>query len=524
MLRSKSAFAARQKTRENSVGSTALRRVLLRTAAMATLALAGCANLDPVSEEAVAARVGADLSTMYAGQAPLTGAVDLYEAIARGIKFNLDKKLKSLERELATDGLHQAQIGFLPQLAGNAGWRARDSFRGSSSRSLITGNQSLEVSTSEDKRVHAFDLQVVWNVLDFGLTYLRSKQEADKVMIAEERRIKVVQNLVQDVRYAYWRAVAAENLIPEVTRTITELNHAIHRSEVTAKSGVGEPSDELKSQRQLVTHMRDLVEVRRKLALAKSELAALINVPPGTHLKVAAPASRKLAVPRLRANVADLVNVAMQNRPELREEDYKRRIGETELRMAYVRLLPGIEFRAGRNYDSNSFLFENQWSSAGLAITKNLMELAAAPRNITFAERNIDVADSRRIALSAAIAAQLHISLERFGLANELFGVAARLYRVDGELSDVTSRSFANKSASEVEALEARSRRLVTALQYYAAYADVQNAYGRVLNSVGAYRWPEGMESSSVKELTGQMRTLLQDWRSPVPEINLASK
>ncbi len=152
------------------------------------------------------------------------------------------------------------------------------------------------------------------------------------------------------------------------------------------------------------------------------------------------------------------------------------------------------------------------------------MELASAPRNIAFAERNVEVADARRMALSAAIAAQLHISLERFGLANELFDVASRLHRVEGELSDVTSRSYANKAASEVDALEARSRRLVTALQYYAAYADVQNAYGRVLNSVGAYRWPEGMESASVKDLTVQMRTLLQDWRSPVPEIKLASK
>ena len=46
-----------------------------------------------------------------------------------------------------------------------------------------------------------------WNLLDFGVSYYRARQQADQVLIAEERKRKVVQNILADTRNAYWRAL-----------------------------------------------------------------------------------------------------------------------------------------------------------------------------------------------------------------------------------------------------------------------------------------------------------------------------
>ncbi|WP_244442591.1 TolC family protein [Azospirillum lipoferum] len=60
------------------------------------------------------------------------------------------------------------------------------------------------------------DLGFTWNVLDFGVSYLRARQSSNLVLVADERRRRVVQGILQDVRTAYWRAVAAERLLERI--------------------------------------------------------------------------------------------------------------------------------------------------------------------------------------------------------------------------------------------------------------------------------------------------------------------
>ena len=47
------------------------------------------------------------------------------------------------------------------------------------------------------------------------MSYFNARQQADRTLIAEEQRRKVVQGLIQDVRRAYWRAASAQGLAGE---------------------------------------------------------------------------------------------------------------------------------------------------------------------------------------------------------------------------------------------------------------------------------------------------------------------
>jgi outer membrane protein TolC len=493
-------------------------------AAGVALLLAGCSiTPEPIELTAAIDRATMDQADLYADQEPITGAVGLYEAVARGLKYNLDKRLKLMERVLADRALSYGATAMLPDLAASAGYRGRDSYRGSSSRSLLTGRQSLEVSTSEDKHLRTADLQLVWNVLDFGLSYIRARQDADRVLIAEERRIKAAQNIVLDVRDAYWRAVAAERMLPRVAGLMSRIEEGVAASKRLISSGAGEPADELKLQRALLEELRSLVEVKRRLGLAKAELAALINVPPGTDLTVVVPAGDRMPAPHLEVSVAELELAALSNRPELREEDLKKRISLHEVHAAYVRLLPGLELRIGENYDSNSFLFEPTWQNAAALVTKNLMELLTADRAIGFAEQDVAVADARRLTLSMAIIAQVHISLERYALAADVLRATGRLYGLDREIASVAAKGSASSATAESEALVAEARRTVSELQYFTAYGDVQNAWGRILNSVGAFRIPEELEDQDVASLAETLRPMLDDWRPPQEIFEVAS-
>ena len=505
------------------IGSGRFRMALATGVAAACLGLSGCAVMPtPLSDAARLGRLQGDARLMFAAQEPLTGPVDLYEAVARGLKYNLDKRLKLMELGLADARLKQDATGMLPKIVASAGYNARDSYAGSSSRSLITGTQSLEVSTSEDKQVYTADLSMVWNVLDFGLTYLHSKERADEVLIAEERRLKVVQNMVQDIRDAYWRAVSAEHMLPRVDELVRRIESAISQSQSVRHSGAADPADQLRAERELLSNLKDLTEVRRKLLLAKAELAALINVRPGENFIVTVPDLSHLASPHLDVRLQDLQRTALLNRPELREEDYKKRMSLTEVDAAYVRLLPGVELKTGRDFNSNSFLHTDVWSIAAGFLTKNLMELATAERSINLAEADVKVADARRTALSMAVIAQVQIAVQRYGLAQDNLKVAGRLLGVDVELSSVAASGTAATSGSEIESLTALSRKTVSELQYLVAYSDAQNAYGRILNSVGANRLPLEIEHQSVASLILAIRKLINNWKIDLPTAHLA--
>ena len=79
-------------------------------------------------------------------------------------------------------------------------------YSGGTSISIVTGQETLSASTSEERSHLLGGADFSWNILDFGVSYYRARQQADQFLIAEERRRKVVQNLLQDVRAAYWRA------------------------------------------------------------------------------------------------------------------------------------------------------------------------------------------------------------------------------------------------------------------------------------------------------------------------------
>src|SRR5260221_1759364 len=134
-----------------------------------------------------------------------------------------------MEQAVAYDGLGVGNFDLLPKLTADAGYFTRDNTEASSSRSIATGAQSLVPSTALDKNRVAADLTLSWNILDFGVSYFAARQQADRALIAEEHRRKVVQNLLQDVRAAFWRVASAQALGGKVDAAIHDADQALRR-------------------------------------------------------------------------------------------------------------------------------------------------------------------------------------------------------------------------------------------------------------------------------------------------------
>lgn len=71
---------------------------------------------------------------------------------------------------------------------------------GGIAQSLLIGRQVLEPFTSAERNIFSADLSMSWNVLDFGLSFIRAKQVADDVLIADDERRRVANRIMQHVR------------------------------------------------------------------------------------------------------------------------------------------------------------------------------------------------------------------------------------------------------------------------------------------------------------------------------------
>ncbi|WP_072342582.1 MULTISPECIES: TolC family protein [unclassified Pseudomonas] len=475
------------------------------------LVVSGCAvTSDPIERSVSEQRARTDLQNMYKDQEPLSGPLTLHQAMARAVKYNLEGRLKIMEEALAKRQLDLASFDMLPRMALDAGYVGRNNVSASSSQSVETGTQSLEPSTSQDRDREVADLTMVWNVLDFGVSYISAKQAGDQRLIVQERRRKVINTIVQDVRSAYWRAMAAERLLKQIDSLMARVETARGNSQSMSEQRIGDPVQALGYQRSLIQATRQLEEQRRALSLAKTELATLINLPLGTELTLAT--QDEYAIPELKVDLARLEQEALASRPELREQDYQTRITAAETRKAMLRLLPGLEFSAGGHYDSNSFLVEQGWADYGVKVTWNLFNVISAPAAIDVAKAGEEVASARRQAMSIAVLAQLYVANANYREALRQFKTSQQLSDIDGQIVGQLRNRHQAAGIGELDLIQGELNTLQADLRRDLAYADLRNAYGQIFASAGLDPLPNEVQSTAVQSIATALANREAAW------------
>ncbi len=475
----------------------------------AAVILAGC-SVTPkaLTPDEVRDRVKQDSVEMYRAQEPITGPVSMEEAVARALKYNLDYRLKRMESALALGLTDYASKDMLPQLVASAGYQSRNNFSGGTSIGLLDGVESTNPTSSDERSRTLRGIEFSWNALDFGVSYYRARQQGDQFLIAEERRRKVVQNLLQDVRAAYWRALGAQRLTAQADEVLQKASLALTRSREAESQKIISPGVALAYQRALLDATTLLNQRRQDLEFAKRELAALMNVPPGVDFQVAE--AQEVPLPMAPRELGKLEDMALLQRPELREEDFRKRISADEARKQILSVLPGITLSYGQQYDSNRFLFNNSWSEGGLSLAWNLMRLVSIPAMKDMQAYQAKTDEARRMALSMAILTQTRVGVERYRMALEDFKLADQAAQVDQRLAAFTKASVSAKLDSELEAIRTQARAVLGAYQRANAYANAHIAFGRLYNSLGFDPIADDFEGNDLQQLTQRVAQHLQ--------------
>lgn len=481
----------------------------------AILFLGGCAIIpEPLSDLEVSSFASEVESEVTAGQDVIDGPVSLFDAMSRAIRYNLDHRVQVREAALREQQLGFAHYSMLPAAVINAGFADRNNEAGGGSRRLPIGTGPIGAdtpSTSTERDVFTSDLQLSWNILDFGLSYVRARQASDRILIARENRRKVIHRIVEDVRTVYWRAVTARRLVASLQRLGSRVERAIDDTQSLSSDASASPLTALTFERELVEIKREIQRLSGDLAVANLQLAALMNVRPGTTFHVVIP--RKMTPPPfLRLDADDMVSQALERRPELLEVAYEQRINDQDARAALLEMLPSLGASVGPNWSSNALLFNQNYVSWGAQASWNLLKVFSYPARRAEVEARDDLLRTRSLAVTMAIMTQVHVSRAQLIHARRRFKSARHFMHVQRRILRQIRRSLDAGKVSEQTAIREEMNTLVARVKLDLAYVDVQNAYGAAHAAMGINPFAHiDVDRGSVDDLSA---SLGEGWRA----------
>lgn len=472
-------------------------------AAAAVLLLSGCSVTAPnqLSSDDMLRLANLDQMQMFGRQEPVTAAITMDEAVARALKYNLEHRLSMMERAISENMRDVKSMELLPKVTASAGYRDRSNELASSSESLATGQQSLVPSKSSERDGRTADLEMSWNILDFGLSYYEAKAAGNKALAAEERRRRVVADIARQTRAAWLAAASAEELRDEVAGALRDANAALAQSREAGNRRLVKPLDALRYQRDLLNLVKQLETLETELVKAKSKLAQLMNLQPGTPFRLAK-RTGGYAIPAVPYRLSDLEVLAMTRRPELREESYLARNAVLETKMSLLKLFPNVKLFAGINYDDNKYLVNSRWADVGTQVSWNLMSLFSVPGILKGNELKKEIAPLRRQAIRMTVLSQLHVAWNQRFLAEKAFKRANEIATVQTKIDTQVVNAVRSHAETRLEAVRTRVETLLAKRARDLSYAELLNAQDAIYQASGFDTVPDSVKDDSLGGIT----------------------
>ena len=439
--------------------------------------------------------------------------VDLYTAIAIAIDNNKDLNVKLLETSLANNQIKDVEFNMLPKMAANAGYTSSTKYKASTSATVsnsdVAGAKGTTFSTSSEKNVLEQDVGFTWNVLDFGLSYIRAGQNADRYLIATELEKKASNNIARDVIRAYWNALSAKKLEKKYEPLLEKVNKALNNSKIIEELLLQKPMDALLYQKELLDIHRSLQTQKQSFVNAKIELGSLMGLLPNEKFEIVL---TEQPLSELQMKLTDMEEFALINRPELIENQYVERISTAETKAGIRALMPGLNFNATWTNSSNDYLMNKDNFEYGSSIGANLFNVFRAPIINKVNKLNTKIIQEQRLALSMTVLSQVHISNIEYQSAIEEYDGSDRYYDVAEKITDQVRNAQKIARFGELELIREEASLLVAELRRDIAYTKLQYSIANIYNSVGINLTEKSNPTISTKEYAKEIKKRFQDY------------
>ncbi len=442
--------------------------------------------------------------------------IDLHTAIAIAIRNNRDLRISVMESALVNSQRDLQKFDMLPDIALSAGYSEFTKLQPSTSKSVTTDGgtaPSLDgtegYTISRDKSEETRGIEFTWNALDFGLSYIRAGQQADRYLIAKELERKAIQNITRDIIRSYWKAQASENLLKKLNPLIQRVEAALADSQYIEELLISAPMDSLLYQKELLDVQRTLQTQQRALINSKNELATLMGLLPNQKFSLD---DNNMYLTNLKMDIQEMEDIALLSRPELMESRYQKRISSKDTRVAMLALIPSLKFNAAYGYSNNQYLFNQDTYEYGASIGGNLFDIFSVGATRKASKANQEMIDERHLAIAMTVLSQVHLSNINYDLAIEEYDTAQRYLDVAKRISKQVQNAQKVSRFGELEVIREEASLLVAELRKDLAFSEMQHSIGQIYASIGKDILPENHQNMSIEDLSSNIKTNLYEW------------
>jgi len=408
----------------------------------------------------------------------------LDEAIARTMKYNLEHRVKMYEANLRQRQYDLSLYDMLPDITAKGQAEHRSNDDASRSKNLSTGVTSNDYTTSEDRTKRTGSISLSWNILDLGINYYTLHQQANRYLMAKEQQRKVVQDIVSETRGMFLKVLVAQQLKDDVDKTLLQAEEALAKARQIETERLRPLEQVLVYQRGLIQTIKQLEELQRDLALAKVQLAALMNMPANRLPRLVAPSWYGTII-TLHAHPSMLEEYAFAHRPEIIQWGYQKRITALEAKKAIFDLVPGIGLNLSSDYSSNSYDLHSAWQQASANVAYNLMNIVKWPAKKKMFEVQEHVEDAQGLAVGMAVLTQVHLAWQQHLFSAQNHARAQQLAEVDERLKALSTLQVQQRQGIMLDSIQKSAAAIVGRLNREQALINHYEAMGNVYNTIG---------------------------------------
>lgn len=296
------------------------------------------------------------------------------------------------------------------------------------------------------------------------------------------------QQLILDIKYAYWNLLKAIKVKSVVDENVDLVKAHLTDVKNFFENGISTKNDVLKVQVQLTEAELRQIDVNNGVKIARSNLNNIIGLPLSTNIEIESKVSMEDdTFPEL----DQLIEQAMESRPELKEMDFRLKAGESGVTLAKSNWYPQI-YLAGNYYyarpNTRVFPVEDKFNATwdvGVGLSWDIWNWFATSDQTDQAEAQYEQVKDGYKSLKDGITLEVTQNYLNLLKAKEKVLASNQSVQQAEENYRVTDETFKNGLTLNSELLDAEFDLLQAKSVYIQSMADYELAKASLEKSIG---------------------------------------
>lgn len=412
----------------------------------------------------------------------------LNDCLDLAVSNNLELFALKLEQQVSDDKAMAHLLTALPSLSTSYNYTARDNSSGATSEGITDGQESLRASTSTDKAVGNFRLEMALSTLDFGLAFINKHYENDQKRKSYINRSKAERELKFQVVQAFYSVSSAQYVLDLAKDELVKNEAALKKVEELFNQEQISQFELLRFKRKFLETRKQLREYERSHQNYCLNLSSLLGLMPSKNIIVdttmftKATADGRFHLDYEPPMYDDLEKAALHLREELIEMDIDKHLSMLKEKSEILKMFPNVRVFSAYNNSTNSFLFNRSWTEVGFNAVIDFMRIPSRLKNMDAEERQREVLKFKQYSTMLNIIAQLKIAYANVEEVKERLSYKEDIYKLSERENKLTKQAVASGNKNQLDSLEKDIDLVISNIQRTAAFANYNVALHRLLN------------------------------------------